>query len=269
MKLRQLQLYEIQNIQLDILYRVVKYCDHNHIKYFLAYGTLIGAIRHRGYIPWDDDIDIAMPRPDYEKFIQNFNQVNEKIKVHSNELDSKFLYQFSKVSNEETLIIENTKIKSKIGVNIDIFPIDGYRMNDTKLLKRQRNLKRLLNLKIINISRKRKLFKNIILLLGKTILFLVTIKNINSMMIKNSQTYSFAEEDYCCNISTGDMESPLPKKYFEEQVLCKFEGKQYYTSKYYHEWLKIYYGNYMELPSEEEQRTHHDYAAYIKKDVNE
>ena len=70
--MRELNINEIKKIQLEILKNVAEYCDDNNIRYFLAYGTLLGAIRHKGYIPWDDDIDIVMPRPDYEKFIYNF-----------------------------------------------------------------------------------------------------------------------------------------------------------------------------------------------------
>ena len=67
---------ELKHIQLDMLSDIAEFCEQNHIKYFLAYGTLIGAIRHKGYIPWDDDIDICMPRPDYDKFLRLYNKKN-------------------------------------------------------------------------------------------------------------------------------------------------------------------------------------------------
>ena len=65
---------ELKSIQLDLLQKTVDFCENSGLRYFLCGGTLIGAIRHKGYIPWDDDIDIAMPRPDYEKFIRIFNR---------------------------------------------------------------------------------------------------------------------------------------------------------------------------------------------------
>ena len=78
---------ELKHIQLDMLSDIAEFCEQNHIKYFLAYGTLIGAIRHKGYIPWDDDIDICMPRPDYDKFLRLYNKKNSAYKAVAFELN--------------------------------------------------------------------------------------------------------------------------------------------------------------------------------------
>ena len=72
---KQLTTEEVKKMNIDILSVVADFCEKNGLRYWLYYGTLIGAIRHNGYIPWDDDIDIAMPRPDYEKFLKTFNHI--------------------------------------------------------------------------------------------------------------------------------------------------------------------------------------------------
>ena len=74
MIMRAIHLQELRSIQLDLLQKTAEFCEKNGIRYFLCGGTLIGAIRHKGFIPWDDDIDVAMPRPDYDRFIKTFNQ---------------------------------------------------------------------------------------------------------------------------------------------------------------------------------------------------
>ena len=82
-----ISLEELKNIQKEVLNEVVTFCNDNNIRYFLAYGTLLGAIRHKGYIPWDDDIDIHMPRLDYEKFIELYNNI---ISIKSINLNTAF-----------------------------------------------------------------------------------------------------------------------------------------------------------------------------------
>ncbi|MFR5682857.1 MAG: phosphorylcholine transferase LicD [Clostridia bacterium] len=120
-----MSLEEIKSIQLDILSQVANYCDRNGLRYFLAYGTLLGAVRHKGYIPWDDDIDIMMPRPDYMQFINSFNNEKCALRVGSHYLDKNYPYVIAKVYDTSTLCKENIDVEYSIGINIDVFPIDG------------------------------------------------------------------------------------------------------------------------------------------------
>ena len=263
--MKELNINEIRKVQLAILKEVAQYCDENNIRYSLAYGTLLGAIRHKGYIPWDDDIDIFMPRPDYERFIRSFNGSTKDLKVYAAELDHKFLYQFAKVSNENTLLIEEANTGMDIGINIDIFPIDGIDIEDTKLLRRQALRRRLFTIKMIRIDADRNLVKNIILVIGKIVLAWLPMKHINKNMIQAAKTYSFVEESYACNIATGyDEDRPVPKYYFENFIECSFENETFMITSFYDEWLNCRYGNYMELPPVEDRVTHHKFKAYFK-----
>ena len=112
---------ELRTIQLDILQNVHDFCMKHDIKYTLAYGTLLGAVRHGGYIPWDDDIDIAMLRPDYERFMQEYK--NDIYKFTECRLDKDVHIGFGKVEDTRTIVIEGGNTKN-LGVSIDVFPID-------------------------------------------------------------------------------------------------------------------------------------------------
>ncbi|MCI6693187.1 MAG: LicD family protein [Clostridium sp.] len=263
--MRELNIDEIRSIQLEILKKVSEYCDDNNLRYSLAYGTLIGAIRHKGYIPWDDDIDIVMPRPDYERFIKSFNTYATDYKVHVTELNSNFIYTFAKVSYNKSILIEDIEVKYEIGINIDVFPIDGVPSIDNPTMKKQNFYRNLASFKTIKINSDRNIIKNIVLILGKILLSWLSLKRINLKMIDNSKKYSFENEEYCCNISTGFTEDKaIPKRYLEDFIDCFFENQKFKASKFYDEWLKSYYGDYMKLPPREKQVSHHRYKAYMK-----
>ena len=108
---------EIKAIALQVLADVAEYCDRNGIRYFLVCGTALGAVRHDGFIPWDDDIDIGMPRPDYERFISEYK--SEKYYLCSHKLNAGYPYAFDKVCDSDTDLIENISILSYL----DMHPI--------------------------------------------------------------------------------------------------------------------------------------------------
>lgn len=125
--LRELTVEEHKKIALDILIEIAKFCDENKISYYLAYGTLVGAVRHKGFIPWDDDIDIQMPRNDYEKFVRRFNAGHKHLQVVS-PTDNAAKHTFAKVIDTRTVKVENGinyKDNEYLGIDVDVFPLDG------------------------------------------------------------------------------------------------------------------------------------------------
>ena len=98
--------YELRAIQLDILDCVVEFCNQHNLRYFLSSGTLLGAVRHKGYIPWDDDIDLYMPRNDYNRFVKTFNDYSDMLELKC-QGSKKYLYTFAKVCNKHTLLLED------------------------------------------------------------------------------------------------------------------------------------------------------------------
>lgn len=123
--MRELNLNEVKEIQLRVLEFFSTYCKENKLRYSAYLGTLLGAIRHKGYIPWDDDIDLMMPRDDYDNLVKNFNYANEKFGLLSIESNNNYYLPFAKIYAKKTLLVEDIDIEfEELGVYIDIFPVD-------------------------------------------------------------------------------------------------------------------------------------------------
>lgn len=127
-----IELDELKSIELDILLAFHDYCEQKGLSYMLYYGTLLGAVRHQGFIPWDDDIDVVMPRDDYEAFFRSFpcDSSFETIKLISYR-DRSSIYPFIKLVDTRTEVVEDfVDPRYKTGVWIDIFPMDGLPEDD-------------------------------------------------------------------------------------------------------------------------------------------
>ncbi|NLD47568.1 MAG: LicD family protein [Clostridiaceae bacterium] len=257
---------QLKEIQLEILNEVHSFCEKNEIKYYLTYGTLLGAIRHKGYIPWDDDIDICMPRPDYEKFAKSFNKNQSRYKFVSYEIDKKFLYRYGKVMDTTTRVIEDARINYELGINIDIFPIDGIN-DDLSLLKKQIMLRRFIDFKVVKISKRNSFVNNLVLFIGRIIVSPVTVGFLVNKMITNAKSYSYEEaQKVCCVVMGTKLNKPVPKEYFAERKLVDFENFKFYVPIGYDAYLRSVFGDYMKLPPEDKRATHHLFTAYIKEE---
>ncbi len=124
----------VQAISLDLLIQLDRVCKKNNIEYFLGYGTLLGAIRHRGFIPWDDDIDVLMFRDDYEKFISLKNEFSYPYFLQTPETDPGYLFSITKLRNSETCNFTKARVGFCInsGLWIDVFPLDKCVLSDRK-----------------------------------------------------------------------------------------------------------------------------------------
>ncbi len=254
----------LKEIQVEILNSVTEFCDENKLEYFLGYGTLIGAVRHQGFIPWDDDIDLVMKRKDYEIFIATFNGHNQDHKVYSCKNTSWYPFPYAKISDETTVLKEeNDNMTGEIGVNIDLFPLD-YLPKDKKVLKKIKHLYNILMLKSIKINKNRSLVKNIILRVSK-VLFKGKSPNGIANQIDQVALSSYEKTKNMGNLvfteKTTDYAQAPAFKTGEE---AEFEGRTYTIPKGYHEWLTNFYGDYMTLPPEESRVTHHHFLAYEK-----
>jgi lipopolysaccharide cholinephosphotransferase len=268
--MKELNLTEIKNFQLKILEEVASFCEKNNIRYSLYFGTLLGAVRHQGYIPWDDDIDIMMPRPDYNRFIKSFETTDNNLRIKSLLNDDNYPYTFAKVENIKTKLIEYADITYDIGVNIDIFPIDGVPEEQNifdkffKSLILQRDF---LLIKTVKTDFKnRSAFKNLILLFMKLIFKVVSYKTIIKSINKKITKNGFVESKYvmACCFPGIKKHQKLRRVIYEEFIDIDFESKKYKVIKHYDDYLKMQYGNYMELPPVNEQVTHHSFTAYLK-----
>lgn len=262
-------LEDVKIIQMDILTAIDKFCKDHNIRYSLACGTLLGAIRHKGYIPWDDDIDIYMPREDYIRMMKEFPETYEgRYKIASLEREPLWDRLFAKAYDNTTLLIENACVNKHIGVCIDIFPIDDVPDNDQKW--HSYNFWRKLHLNLLktkynslngNQSPIHKLAIALIQVLTcwypkrKWIDYLDKLAQRN-----NNKGYSRCFE--CCQ---GLFQNkPFPKNLFDEIIDVVFEDRQFKAFANADTYLRNAYGNYMELPPENKRITIHDWEAYYK-----
>ena len=258
---------EIQQMELGIMEYIHEVCQKIGVKYFLAYGSLIGAVRHKGFIPWDDDMDICMLREDYEK-LQDYliAYPDDRYEVMSYKNNLNYVYPFMKVQDNQTYLLEeDVRIDSNMGIYVDIFPVDGYEDDSvfkdkmTRLIKKRQlscytfkgitNTKSLLNSLIRYIS---------------VIVFYFTntnkyIRGIDELA-KSRKVDDYELVDY---LIYKDMHKPVWKReWLEQTIMGVFEGKEFMIPKNYHEILTSDYGDYMQLPPVELRFSHHDFQLW-------
>lgn len=256
---------EVKAIQLEILECVASFCDENAISYFIDSGTLLGAIRHQGYIPWDDDIDIGMLRPDFDRFMALFNTCNSRYRAYCIDNNPDFYYAHGKVLDTETVLYEPDKNGKKLSINIDVFVYDNARdEKDTekryKIRDRYRFFDGLRNLKI---KPKRNILVRSLVRICSFLLKLFPANLFVKGMSHNAKRYNHIETAYVGNF-TAFARMICEKDVFSAFETAEFEGRRYKIPVGYDKWLRSFYGEYMQLPPEEKRVTHHTYEAYVK-----
>ena len=140
----ELSIEEIKEIEIQVLNHLDSFCKLHNIPYYISYGTLLGAIRHKGFIPWDDDIDVSMLRSDYDRFRKEYVKYNQSSRYHllDPEQDNRYLYSILKLEDTTTLVEEGNDryCGVDIGINIDIFPLDFVDDDDMVLERQQKSL---------------------------------------------------------------------------------------------------------------------------------
>ena len=255
-ELRELQLYG-----LDIMKEVDKFCRKHNINYSLGEGTLLGAIRHKGFIPWDDDLDIYMTRENFDKFVTTFKSKDYRVE-YFNTL-KKYWLPFAKVRMlKETKFCTPAieKICDYTGPRIDILPLDyvpeASSKDQDKQDKKVKFWKMVLRNKVYPIGKKTKTFYYVIIPFAKILPYNFIVKKINYWLKK----YNNLNCEYVVNTS-GDYsvrKETFPKYYFDELIETKFEDSKFYVSKYYNEILTKIYGDYMTPPSIDKRMVKHN-----------
>lgn len=262
-----LSIKEIQKIDFKMMNEFVKICDKYKLTYYIIGGTLLGAIRHTGFIPWDDDMDIAMPRKDYEKFLEIASkELPQDLELVTFKNNKKYRYYLPRIINKKYEIIEKRyeKIGEKSNIFIDIFPIDGSPNN--KILRQVFYFKILFHrllvswyyIDTIDPCKKRRKLEKILIEVGK-ILPIKKIVNPEKELLKIDnilKKYDIKKSDYIGTIMgayrTLEM---VPKNYFGKPTKYKFEGVKLYGPEKYHEYLTHIYGDYRKEP--EDKQSHY------------
>ena len=265
--MRKLSLEEIKMIEVNILDHISTICKKNNLKYFLAYGTLIGAIRHKGFIPWDDDIDIVMPRDDYEKLLEILKSQLEVSKYDCLiPMEDGYFYEFAKVIDTSTIVQEQTTISSRCGVWVDIFPLDGLKKED----KWSHILLLLLNrCRAASVNQrfphKTKGIAVPFEYLYWKICRYIGYKPFLKKSIQLSKRYKFNDCEYVGYASSYPAHNKyMLRKWFEKGISIPFEDKFFDAPIGFDEFLRTQYGDYMQLPPENKRVSHHMQAFIIE-----
>ena len=262
---RQLNEEEIKTLELGVMDYIHNLCERENINYSLAYGTLLGAVRHKGYIPWDDDVDISLKREEYDKLYQAVLRDNDPIyKVVSWENDSRYPYPFYRVYDSRT-VYENNYIENDIdlGICVDVFPFDYYADVNKEMVKLD-TYRRLSVYTLYGIHSKDAGLKNIVRYLLVLVFRLTRVKTWNKKMnLLSMQANDNDSIDYL-------MENKRTSTKFEKTLLDKvmdspFEDRTYKIPEASHQILSAIYGDdFMEIPPVEKRVKHDDFVAYIK-----
>lgn len=245
---------QVQEFQLDILRFVKKVCKEHHLRYYMCGGTLLGAVRHGGYIPWDDDIDLAMPLPDYKKFIQIILNDDRYVPLSQYTNQDNYFNFFMRILDSTTVMkFWEYPFLMTTGVSIDIFPLFGipekredidYFYNKIRKINEQ-----YINSFIENINENEEIKEHR--------------RFLHKEIIKLMEVYEF---DKSTNIgyllSKYKEKEIMPRSIYEKSILLDFEGEKFSAAGGYQEYLTILFHDYMQLPPEKDRFNTHSYKAF-------
>lgn len=270
--MREVTLDEMKTIMLDMLVYYADFCDKHGLRYYLTGGTLLGAVRHHGYIPWDDDIDVGMPRKDYEKFRELYaTEPHDPNYVYTDYHNDPTMYvSTGKMYDARTIMEEASSTGARIGVYLDIFPLDN--IGDTEEEAKQFTEEALKYRKYLTVRTWK------VNVPGR-----VWYKNCAVAMIKLFSTHRpvidlIKEQDKFCSSRQGHglngyvgfvcpamKQEILKGEWFASTRKMPFEGHDLTIPLNYKEVLTVFYGpDYMELPPIEKRVTHHSYKVWYK-----
>jgi len=253
---------KIQEIVYSMLKDIDSFCRKNNITYFLSGGTCLGAVRHKGFIPWDDDGDIMMPRKDYDRFLKLFEkEYKEKYGVGSLANDREWMRQYARVWDKRTILKANNVADKDIGVFIDVFPIDGLPENKYIRTLYYKKVKILDGLK--NASYKTKSLEDENFKLIKKI-SAIAVKPFGARffavkMDKSARRYDFDKSKYVgvSMVTHYGQRETIERKYMAHGLEMKFEDSTFTVPCGFKRYLKNLYGDYMKLPKDADQNYPH------------
>lgn len=261
----------IQQAELNILLEFQKWCNKYDLKFYLCGGTMLGAARHKGFIPWDDDIDVCMPRPDYEKLIKinkDLNGINGRFQIVCDELGN-FDFPFMKILDTKTVCNMDYTIKTNYDhLWIDVLPVDGLpdNMSDVDHLYNKVSFyRRLLSLCLAKAGKGSTKFKAIskvflvpfAKLIGKKRL----LEKINDLASLNK--YETSKNVGILTWGLYKSNELMKKEDFEKKDVVVFEGHKFSVMSCWRSYLENLYGDYMKLPPVEKRKVHNMIAYYV------
>ena len=265
--LREMTTAQLRGLMVEMLGDIHRFCQEKGISYHLVSGTLLGAVRHHGFIPWDDDLDIAMPRPDFERFRKEYD--HPYFKFISAQNDTDYPLDYAKIHDIRTFLEEDNGTDVNWGVFIDVFPVDGVpsEQEAQRMIRRIQTIRHFASnqrvTRLFKVGKKHGLKKNVSIIVGKLLHPFVSLNQILKYEDKAMQKYDFADSAYAFYLPFIPVVI-IRKDYVAETVPMPFEGIEVQVPKEYDKWLTQLYGDYMTPPPPEKQVSRHGIRAFWK-----
>lgn len=268
-----LTLEEIHEETIGILSKIISICDELEINYFLAYGSLLGAVRHQGFIPWDDDLDLIMLRPEYDKFLQYCTEHEEELfpyKLMGRHNTPGFPFTITRFCDLRYRMVSDEITDAGMGMFVDIYPFDGAGVEQDDAMKKTGKMRQIyLNCAFCALRKRyhrssKGLLYNFIKFPSHCFARIMGADFFLDRMEKFKDTFPLEESKYVICMVWDGIIKLNEKKHFEEFTYLPFEGLQVKVPKEYDAVLRASYGDYMRLPPEERRIPHHEYHLYRK-----
>lgn len=272
---KELSVSEIQNASLEILKQIISLCKRLDLRYYVIYGTLIGVVRHKGFIPWDDDLDLMMPRPDYERLIAYFMKNKDRLsplELFEPRVKKAYPYMIARVSDSRYILDVENEEDYGIGVFVDIYPFDGLGNTKEEAVRYGLTGDRISSLcfqatrKHFEMGMTKSIFRKVI----KYPVFLFA-RAMGKDYFQKRLAKMAGEKDYdsseyvgCVVWLSGGQKDIFKREWFTKVIELPFDGVRVCIPKRYDRILRHIYGDYMKLPPVNEQKGHHNYRAYVK-----
>ena len=265
--MKELSLKEIKAVEFELLTVFDSFCKKHNIRYFLSNGTLLGAVKYKGFIPWDDDVDVLVTRADYMRMLELF-QDDERYQLFAHEKNANYKYPFAKLCDMTTRKLEqNIDNGVALGIDMDIFPLDAWNADLQKAEKEVKYIK--MNMLLLGWSKlKRADSLNPLKRVIKGVLMCFCKMCGSGLFIRNIIRASKRCTEGCvpyvgckswCIYGTREI---IPASVFENVFDVEFEGAVFSAPVGYDTYLRSLYGDYPEDPPIEKQKTHHSFKAY-------
>ena len=266
---------EVQLGELEVLKALDDICNRLNLRYFLTYGTLLGAVRHQGFIPWDDDIDVMMPRPDYEKLIAYFMAHEDEIaplKLLHYKTNKKYIYPISRLCDIRYWVDYQGATNYGLGLFVDIYPLDGCGNTQEEAKRIMESSK--MDITLIGLAGVDKyrpslsggIFRSVLKFLGYCYAKLIGAQCLARRLDARGKKHSYENNQYVNLTVWVTGVKPFKKELFESIDRIHFEDALLCVPSRYDEVLTQCYGDYMKLPPEDQRVAHHNYTAYLIKE---
>ena len=268
----ELNIEQIHKVTLGIVEKLIEICDKINVNYYVAYGSLIGVVRHKGFIPWDDDFDVVMLRDDYEKFcdycIKNENEL-KPFKLLSRKCEKKYPYNIARLNNMNYKAVYDNVQGYESGIFIDIYPLDGAGSDVDKVLKKvEKKKSNLFRITLWSIddhytkSTYNKWYRSIIKYFVRGYSKIRGANHFLDKMENFKNLYDINNSRYIAEMTWDSGLTLYEKSWFDKYIYMDFENLKVKVPIGYDDFLRCHYGDYMKFPPKKEQVPHHEYKVY-------